>query len=168
DWPLLLTEALMITGQYSNAFKVIDQALERLPYSIRVRLVARDVFRSNGNTTRAAGMLEEINQLAGRRDWAYRDPTNRVALARAALLLGGEPKRVLDLFLDPVKKAAPNYRETYLATGNLALEKGDFKLAGKIFGEAVRRFPKDAEMHFGLAQAFASSDSEVMSEALET
>jgi tetratricopeptide (TPR) repeat protein len=168
DWPLLLAEASLTTGRYTNAFTVIDQALEKFPYSIRVRLAAYDVFRANGQTARGAGMLEEVNQLAGRRDWAYRDPTNRVALARAALLLGGEPKRVLDLFLNPAKKAAPEYRESYLAIGNLALKKNDFKLAGKIFGEAVQKFPKDAEMHFGLAQAFASGDSEVMDEAIQT
>ena len=128
---MLLTEALITTGQNTNAYKVIDQALEKLPYSIRIRLAARDVFRANGNNARAAGMLEEINQLAGRRDWAYRDPTNRVALARAALLPGPTRSACWNSFLDPAKKAAPNYRETYLATGDLALEKSDFDSRAK-------------------------------------
>lgn len=167
EWPLLAAQAMLAVGQYTNAFRTMDQALERFPYSIRVRLAAHEVFRANGHAARAAGMLEEINQLAGRRDWAYRDPTNRVALGRAAILLGADPKKVLDLFFTPARKAAPEYREAYLASGELALRKNDFSLAGKTFNAAAEKFPQDPDILFGLAQAFAPSDTEAMEAAIQ-
>jgi tetratricopeptide (TPR) repeat protein len=167
EWPLLAAQAMMAVGQFTNAFRLLDRAVEQFPYSIRVRLAAHDVFRANGHTARAAGMLEEINQLAGRRDWAYRDPTNRVALGRAAVLLGADPKKVLDLFFTPARKAAPDYREAYLASGELALRKNDFALAGRTFNQAAERFPEDPEIIFGVAQAFAPSDTKVMEQAIQ-
>jgi tetratricopeptide (TPR) repeat protein len=167
EWPLLAAQAMMAVGQYTNAFRLMDRAVEQFPYSIRVRLAAHEVFRANGHAARAAGMLEEINQLAGRRDWAYRDPTNRVALGRAAILLGADPKKVLDLFFTPARKAAPDYREAYLASGELALRKNDFALAGRTFNQAAEKFPDDPEILFGIAQAFAPSDTEVMEQAIQ-
>ncbi|MBI3880055.1 MAG: tetratricopeptide repeat protein [Verrucomicrobia bacterium] len=193
EWPLLLLESLIATGQYTNALGVADKALESFPYSIRLRLMAHEVFRHNGQTARARGMLEEVNQLATGRSWAYREPPARVALGRVALLLGADPKRVLELFYDPVRKSltpapkkpaakppvlipAPEEADTnaafalktvYLATGQLALDKNDSALAGKTFGTALKQFPNDPDLRFGYAQAFASGDTEEMFDALQ-
>ncbi len=38
DWPLLRAEALMATGKYPEAQEAISKALERFPYSLRLRL----------------------------------------------------------------------------------------------------------------------------------
>ena len=43
------------------------------------------------------------------------------------ILLGADPKRVTELFFDPVKKANPEFSETYLANGELALAKAAAK-----------------------------------------
>ena len=155
----------MATGQYTNAFRLIDRAVEQFPYSIRVRLAAHEVFRANGHTARAAGMLEEINQLAGRRDWAYRDPTNRVALGRAAILLGADPKKVLDLFFTPARKAAPRLPARHIwPAGELALRKNDFCARRQdLQSAAAETFPGRLRRSFSvIAQAFAPSDTEVM------
>ena len=85
----------------------------------------------------------------------------------AALLLGADPKMVLDRLFEPVKKAAPDLRDIYLATGQLALDKGDFALAAKIFTDAGKRFKEDADMQFGLARALMSGSRPQALRALE-
>ena len=82
-------------------------------------------------------LLQEINVLAGGRAWAYRGPTDLVALGRTALLLGAEPRKVLEQFFDKAKKADPECREAYLASGDLALDKNDSDLASKILTDVI-------------------------------
>src|SRR5439155_17626560 len=101
------------------------------------------------------------------RDWAYRTPADRLALGKVALLVGADPKRVLELFFDPVKKEQPDFRESWLAGGELALDKNDFALAAKTFNAAVKKFPEDPDAWFGVARAYAPSDLEAMLEAIE-
>ncbi|HYR58103.1 MAG TPA: tetratricopeptide repeat protein, partial [Chthoniobacteraceae bacterium] len=74
--------------------------------------------------------------------------------------------KVLEQFYDPIRKAQPELRDSYLATGELALEKNDFALAAKNFNAAVKKFPDDPDAWFGLARAFDPSDSDAMIGAL--
>ncbi len=166
DWPLLRIEALMAVGKYPEARDVLSAALERFPYAMRLRLAGYDVLRANGETERAQTVKEEMDRFGGQREWAYREPADRVALGKAAILLGADPKRVTELFFDPVKKSNPEFSDTYLANGNLALAKHDFALAAKSFAAAVKKFPENAEAHFGLARAFAPSDGDAAEEEI--
>ena len=166
DWPVLRAEGLMATGKYAEACEVISKALERFPYSLRLRLTGYAAFRAKGDVERGRTLKEEMDRFGGQRDWAYREPPDRVALGKAAILLGADPKRVMELFFDPVKKSNPEFPDTYLATGELALVKNDFALAAKSFSAAVKKFPEHPEAHFGLARAFAPSDSEAAEEEI--
>jgi tetratricopeptide (TPR) repeat protein len=74
---------------------------------------------------------------------------------------------VLGEFFEPVQKAHPDARESYLAIGELALEKSDFSLAGKSFSAATKKFPEDPDAWFGLARAYSNSDAETTEDALE-
>jgi tetratricopeptide (TPR) repeat protein len=167
DWPILLTKSLLMVGRYPEAQTAASDALKNFFRSIRLRLVAREAFLSVGQVERGESMLQEIVELLGSRNWAYRDPPNLVALGQAALLLGNDPRRVLDQFFDVAKKANPDYREAYLASGELALNKGDFQLAAKAFQEGLKRFPEDADMHLGLARAYLSSERPQMVKSLQ-
>jgi len=167
DWPLLRAEALMASGKYSEAREVISTALERFRYSMRLRLAGYEVFRANGDAEGANALKQEMNRLGGQREWAYREPADRVALGKVAILVDLDPKRVIELFFDPVKKSNPEFPDTYLASGELALLKNDFALAGKIFAAAAKKFPEHPAAHFGLARAFAPSDSEATESHLE-
>ena len=166
EWRALLVRSLMLTGQYTNALDVMTTALRRYPRSVKLRVLARDVYRSNGEVYRGELMIQEINQLAGRRMWAYQDPENLVALGRAAVILGADPRRVLEQFYDRAKKAEPDLREVYLASGELALSKNDYALAARAYGEGLRKFPDDPDMNYGLARSFAPSDRRQMVGAL--
>ncbi|MBI3875233.1 MAG: tetratricopeptide repeat protein [Verrucomicrobia bacterium] len=168
EWHLLLLQLHLGVGQYAKAFQIFTNAIERYPMSssIRLRLVGRDVMFFHGDADRAKELLAEINQQASSR-WAFRDTANLTALGRAALLLGADPKLVLEKLLDPAKKADPNHRDPFLASGELALGKHDYALASKIFADAVKKFPDDADFHFGLAKSFSTGDRARMMMGLE-
>lgn len=163
---VVLASALLAVGKYPEAQAAVSNALTRIHSGIRVRLTGFEVYRQNGDTNRANELLREINQLAGSRSWAYRDPANFIALGRAALLLGADPKVVLEKVYDQAKKIDASFRDTYLASGELALDKHDYELAAKTFDEALKKFPQDAELLFGLARAYEPSNRELMLKAI--
>jgi tetratricopeptide (TPR) repeat protein len=167
EWPILLIKCLLTLGNYAEAQNSASNALDRMPWSIRLRLAARDAYLENGQTDRARELLQEINDRAGTRGASYRDSANLVVIGQAALLLGADPRRVLDNLLNRVKKADPAYRETYLAIGQLALDKGDYELASKSFQEGVDRFAEDPEMLYGLARSYSNGDRSQMVPLLE-
>jgi tetratricopeptide (TPR) repeat protein len=166
DWAILRIRALRELGRYPEAKKALEEWLPRFANTIRLRLLGYEILRQNGDEGGSKKLLEEIAQLATWREWAYQQPPDRVALGRAVLIAGADPKRVLERFYDPVKKAKPDFRDVYIASGELALDKSDFALASRTFGDAAKKFPDDPDIQFGLARAFASSDTEATQEAL--
>ncbi|HZN34281.1 MAG TPA: tetratricopeptide repeat protein, partial [Pirellulaceae bacterium] len=71
-----------------------------------------------------------------------------------------DPKVVLNSSYVEVRKRQPTYVDVYLAIGDLAFEKGDYLMAGDAYQQAVKLDPLEPAAHFGLARAFAPSDSE--------
>lgn len=167
DWQLLYAKALWMTGKYAEAREAITAAQRFNYYSVRIRLLAYRIARSVGEVDEAGNMLDEINSLGGSRRWSYRDPGDVVALGEAALLLGADPKLVLDNFYTPLKKSNPDLRDVYLAIGRLALDKHDYALASRALQEGLQKFPKDPELLYGMAEALAASDRKEMLKALE-
>ncbi|MCH2378354.1 MAG: tetratricopeptide repeat protein [Pedosphaera sp.] len=168
DPPVLHIRALMARGKYAEAHTVTTNALEQLPSSIRVQLVAEEVFHFNNDPQSATNALQEINRLAGIRAWAYRNAKDLVVLGRTALKLGGDPKLVLDNLYTAAREDDPEFVGTALAIGDLALSKSDYELAGRTFQQALKKHPKNAELHFGTALAFASSDRKIMARHLQS
>ena len=167
EWRLLLAQSLMAVGRYTNAHAVVQTNLSRFPWSVQLRLLAHEVFRRNGQAAEAAGALDEVNRLGGYRMWAYQDTANLVTMGRAALLLGADPRRVLEQFYDLARKRDATNRAIYLASGQLALDKNDYELAAKTFAAGLKLFPLDPDLHFGMAQAYESSDRRLMIASLE-
>ncbi len=166
DWHLLLAKSLWITGQYPEAKEAIVRAERVSYYSIRTRLLGYQVCRSAGDLEKAQQLLDEINALGGSRRFGY-ETVDLVALGEAAVILGADPKLVLDNFYTPVKRSDPNLREVYLAIGNLALQKHDYNLASKSFQEGLQKFKNDPDMLYGLAEALAPSERKDMLRAVE-
>ena len=79
DFWVLQIRALMAQGKYEDALKTTKAALEKVSRGVRVRLLAEEVFRHNGDSKRADAALAEINQLAGSRPWTYRNAPDLVA-----------------------------------------------------------------------------------------
>ncbi len=159
-WRLLKIQAQLIRGEYQEALATFEMALPRYQSSIRLRLLGHEVYSALGRRDDAARMLEQINRLVGARPWWYSDALDLVAQGRAALLLGADPRQVLELIYDKARRESPGVRETWLAPGELALDKQDYAEAGRLFTEAVKRFPNDPDIHYGIARAFAPSDGQ--------
>lgn len=167
DWHLILGEGLLRIGRYPEACQAVTNALARLPRSIRLRWLGEEAFRRNGQLEPAQRTVQEILELVSGRPFAYRDPAELVVFGRAALRRGADPKQVLDRVFTAAKKADPPVREAWLAAGELALEKRDFALAARTFQEGLQRLPDDPELQFGLARAYAPSDTPLMLNAIE-
>lgn len=168
SWQLIRAEALLAQGLYPEAEAAISHGLTRAPNSIRLRVRGYDTANAAGNPGRAWLRLREINDLVVARPWAYRDAPDLVAVGRAALLMGADPKTVLERFYGAAQKADPTLRDVPLATGQLALDKNDYALAAKTFTEALEKFPNDPEFLHGLARAYEPSARNRMLEFSET
>ena len=132
----------------------------------RLRWSAREALLLNGQAGAAAEFTTEIQRLFTSRYWFYRNPQDLVAFGRAAHEGGMEPKLLLDKVYEAAKKGSPKLPEPYLASGELALEKHDFALAARFFGEGLKQAPDDPNLHLGLARAYAPSDQRLMLESL--
>ncbi|HWA10875.1 MAG TPA: tetratricopeptide repeat protein [Opitutaceae bacterium] len=167
DLNLLLVRGLLTIGRYADASSAVANGLSNIPQSIRLRWIGREASFANGRPEAAARMSDEIRQLVTSRSWAYRDPVNLVVFARVALLLGADPKDVLDKVLGTAQKGDPKLRDVYLAKGELAMDKHDFVLAAKAYQEGLKQFPDDPDFHYGLARAYESGDRTPMLAELE-
>ena len=167
EWRLMLIQTLLDVGRYPEARSAATNALVTDSRSIRLRWLAREALQANGDSARAAALLEEIQELVGARTYSFRDPPSLVVFGRSALALGIDPKQVLDKIYLPASKADPDLRDVYLARGDLALSKSDFALAGKVYDEGLAKLPGDPDLHFGRARAFSEGDREEMVSSLE-
>ena len=166
EWPLLYGRGLLTVGRYPEAFATLTNAIAHNSRSLRLRWLGREASLANGDTRRAAELLDEIRQSVSGQRGASPEPSNLVALARAALLFGADPKVVLDKLLEPARKTDPEFVETYLARGEIALEKHDSQLAARAFDEGLTHHPDDPDLHFGLARAHLEGDRTIMVAAL--
>ena len=166
SWWRLKIRAELETGRYADALATLKQAFERFSSSLRLRLLGRDVYRFNGMPEEAEKWLAEAEEMVRRQRWRYSDPINRVLLGKFLLLRGADAKQVLETFFDRAKRDLPNHVETYLAIGQLGLDKHDYALAAQAFQEAAKLTPDDPATHFGLATACAPSNPERTKQAL--
>lgn len=168
NYRLLKVRSEMELGRYEEALKSFDEALTRFPYSLQLRWLGREVCQFNRQPERAAGLDVEITQMIQQAPWRYSDAVNQVVVGRFYLSQGIDPKKVLDSVYNVIKKRQPTYVETFLASGELALEKSDFALAAEAFQQAIKLDVGEPAAHFGLARAFAPSDSEKAEVAIKT
>lgn len=166
-WPLILARVQLTLGQYPEAEKTVSNALGRFDNSVPLRLLAIEVFNANGHTGRSRDLLVQLNEIVRTGVRSTRSAALLTSMGRAALLLKLDPKLVLENFFDAAKRFDANARDPYLASGELALDKGDFQLAAKTYAEGLKKFPDDPDIEFGLARAYASSDGPRMAGYLD-
>jgi len=164
---LLKLQAQVALGKYPAAEQDLQIALKQHRVSVRIRLAGYDIYRLNGKTEAAKGALDEVLDLVGRTPWRYSDGENRVAVGRAALLLGDDPRQVLEIFYDKARQEQPHLRDVFLAPGDLALEKHDYRVAAETYQAGLKKFPNDPDMLYGLARSLENSDSKKATEALK-
>ena len=167
NFRLLKIKAELELGRYADALQSLDAALERLPTSIGLRWIGRDVCRFNNQPARVKQFEGEIGLLVRQWPHRYSDSINRIIVGRFLISQGIDPKRVLDAIYNEVKKQNPNLATVWIASGDLALEKQDFALAAQSFEQAVKFDPGDPDARLGLARAFASSEGAKVEESLK-
>jgi tetratricopeptide (TPR) repeat protein len=164
---VLKIRAELELGRYADALKTLDESLKRLPQSIQLRWIGRDVCRFNRDSERAKLLDKEITALIEEQAFRYSDVVNQVTFGRFQLSQGVDPKQVLTDVFNIVKRRQPNYAEAFLASGELALSKHDYALAAQGFQQAIKLDAGDPDAHYGLAKAFAESDAEKATAALQ-
>jgi len=167
EWRVLMIKSLMALGQYDQAAEDMDIVLLHYPVSMRLLDLAHTVYLHNNQPERANEAINRIVRVGTSRDLRFMSPVDLVALGDALLLLGEEPRIVLDELFTRAIKNDPNCLDAYLAAGDLALAKQDYDLAANQFRSALKRFGKDPDAHFGLARAFYQSDRTLMIQSLD-
>jgi tetratricopeptide (TPR) repeat protein len=167
DWRILELEAMLTLGQYKEAAQYVETALRESRADLRLLRLAHTAYLSNGQTREAASILATISRIGSYRRIEYLGSPEAVALGQSLLLMGAEPRLVLEHFYTWAMKNDPNCREAYLAAGALALAKQDFELAAGQYRDALKRFGNDPDAQYGLAQAFYQSNRSEMIAALD-
>ena len=169
-WRLLLLRVRLTTGEYPEARQFATELLKDYRYRSNAEALwlFHLAYEANGDAAQAGQMLQVIMQfLNGQR--GISDENTLIFIGRALLKAAAtDPKQVKENLFDRVLQSSPDNREALLVTGELALAKRDFKLAGQTFTTAIGHYPDDADLLYGLAKAYAESDPSQMEEPLHT
>jgi len=167
EWRILMIKSLLALGQYDKAADDMDIVLLHYPVSMRLLELAHMVYLHNDQPGRANDAINRLVRVGTSRDLRFMSPGDLVALGNSLLLLGEEPRLVLDELFTRAIKNDPNCLDAYLAAGDLALAKQDYELAANQYRSALKRLAKDPDVHFGLARAFYQSDRIRMIQSLD-
>jgi predicted Zn-dependent protease len=154
----LKIEAELAQGQYAEAKETLEDALHRFRASAALRLLGREVYRSNGALADAASQVDAIEQLLVRAPQRFTSAENRLCVGRFFLLRGADARTVLEQCYDIVTKERPDFVEGFLATARLALDKEDDALAAETLRKAPQEAAQDPRFHYLLASALSDGD----------
>jgi tetratricopeptide (TPR) repeat protein len=167
EWHVLKVKAELAQGKYAAALRTVEAGLDQYPASLELRLLARSAFRSNNRSVEGDRLLGEAAQWIASNPEEFRTPTDRVALGRVLLERGIDPRQILELVYDPLRKAVPDFGDVYLATAELALDKHDNALAAETLNAAPKSVADDPQFHFLLARAYDSDEPQRAMAALK-
>ncbi|HBE98268.1 MAG TPA: hypothetical protein DDW68_13965 [Verrucomicrobiales bacterium] len=153
-----LLKAELAQGKYQEAAKTAIAAAKTFEEYFPIQVLAIEALLAGGKETEAKAVLDELNKLAKNANPKALNSIELVALGKAALLLGGEPKMVLAQFFQKARKVDPKNMGAHLAAAELAIEKADYALAAKILGEARTKIGPFPDILYQLARAFSPSD----------
>ena len=165
-WHLLRIRAQLRLGELERARASTEVALEEFSRSLELRLLAHEVFLRSGDPDRAESEAYEVERIARRSYRRYLDPESLVIRGRSLILLGEDPKAVLDAYYARAKREAPDEVAAYRAIAELALEKHDYGLAAEELGTALELAPEDPDLLYLWARAYAPTDPPRAAQAL--
>ena len=155
-----LINAELAQGKYKEAAATAVAAAETFADYFPIQVVAIEALLAGGLESKAKFVLDELNKLAKNAKPKTLNSIELVALGKAALLLGGEPKMVLTQFFQKARKIDPENMGAHLAAAELAIKKADYALAAKILGEARTKIGPFPDILHQLARAYSPSDRE--------
>lgn len=154
SWWRIEALTLLRVGRYEEAHQLLTEGLNTRYFGIRLRLIARDAALFANDLGAAEDIMRGIDDYLRRRGRYTYDPDSLVAIGEAAILLGVEPRIVLENFYKRAQSESDAPASAFLASGNLALSKSDFSLASKNFQNGLEKFPEDPDLWYGLASSF--------------
>lgn len=160
DWPVLKLRAERELGRRDAALATALTGIQRYPWSVRLHWEACLDYRESGQQESAARALREIDRLASATPWRYSDADDLVALGRAALAAGADPKDVLQGFFERARRNFSRRSDGVLASAELALEKGDAAFAVELLTPAIETFDRDPQVLWAHSRALWDADPE--------
>lgn len=167
DVATALIKTELAQGKYQEAAATATKAAGSFEGYFPVQVLAIEALLAGGKEAEAKLVLDQLNTLAKNTNPKALNSIELVALGKAALLLGGEPKMVLTQFFQKARKLDPENIEAHLAAAELAIRKADYALAAKILGEARTKIGPFPDILHQLARAFSPSDRAKAEELLE-
>lgn len=168
EWWQIEAQSLQNTGRYQEAYDLLSEGVSARYSSIRLRLMIREAALYVDDLETADSVLREIDNIIRRSGRFSYDPESLVSIGDAAILLGIEPRIVLENFYKRAQSDANTVASAFLAPGRLALEKDDFSLASKTFQNGLKQFPDNPDLWYGLASSFIEGDRSKLIEYAET
>jgi len=138
EWRTMRFRVLEKIGRYDESVDEAIATTNLFPNALSALLRAHELFTRLGREDEARKMLAGINRAASAITTRERTPRDYFELGQAALVLGADPRVVLEKYYDQAKAAkAKNIPDgmvdAYLAAGELALEKDDYGRAAAEF-----------------------------------
>ncbi|MEM7011224.1 MAG: tetratricopeptide repeat protein, partial [Verrucomicrobiota bacterium] len=157
-WQTMRLTAIREQGRMKDVAKELPTLVDRHSEDLEFLVSAHDLYKSMGLHEQAAEALTNFNDAALKKPLKDRTAGELVAMGKAAYALGADPNKVLDEFYAAAKKKDPKLIDSYLAAGELALEKYDYARASKEFRAGLKQASQDPDLRFGLARSFFPSD----------
>ena len=157
-WVLLQIRALLARGRAGEAVEAYRGAVTRYSSSIPLRLLGVQALRAAGEGEEARRAWDQIGEQLRTSPSRYASREKLVAMGRYYAGRGEDARQVLRLFFDRVREADPDFLEAYIATAELAIAKGDFRVASETLRQAESVDPTDPRLFYLQAQAWAPSD----------
>src|SRR5690606_36969947 len=142
-------------GKYEEAKNVItsDWSFEDTQEAL---MMLHDLERAECNFLEAEGYVDDL--MRSTRFRGFQTARDLLAIGRALLSRGGEPKDILDRCYKRALSMEPTLSEAHGHIGRLALEKYDSELAAEHFQSGLAIEPENAELRYGLARSFFDSE----------
>lgn len=167
EWRTLEFQSLAKLGRYEDAIEKAVATTDAFPGELGALLEAHELLDRLGRKEEAASIFDKINEAAIAVPDDDRTALDYVHLGQAALVLGADPKTVIEQYFAVAKSFQAKGQiipegllEAHLAAGELALAKDDYALAAEEFRGGFKLEPEDTEVLFGLARSFLPSDRE--------
>lgn len=167
DWPVLKLRAERELGRYDASVATAEAGIARYPWSVRLHYEAFLGYRELGRTEDAAASLAEVNRLVEASPWRYSDADDLVALGRAALDAGADPRVVLEGFFDKARRNFTRRPDGVIASAELAIDKGDFAFAVELLTPALTVFTDNPEILWAYSRAIRGADPEAAEQAMQ-